>query len=72
MAGTEAERRAARVQVVEKVANIGDGEMALVLRAVRVRVADKGSLPVVMDEVVGKGDVVAGMGDIEKAVIVVL
>jgi hypothetical protein len=35
-------------------------------------VADKGGLPVIMEEGVGDGDVVGGVGDVEETVVVVL
>lgn len=44
----------------------GDQEMALVFGAVAVRVADEGALPVVVEVVVGDGDEVAGVCDIEE------
>lgn len=46
--------------------------MTLVLRAVRVGVANKRGLPVVVKESVSDGDEVGGVGDIEKTVIVIL
>lgn len=72
MTGTETERRTTRVQVVEEVADVGDGEMTGVLRTVGVRVTDEGCLPVVVEEVVGKGNVVRGMGDIEESIVIIL
>jgi hypothetical protein len=72
VAGTEAERGAAGVQVVQVVVGVGDGQVALVLGAVGVGVADEGGLPVIMEEGVGDGDVVGGVGDVEETVVVVL
>jgi len=62
--GTEAEGRAARVQVVPVVVVEGDAEVALVFVAVAVRVADQRGLPVVVDEGVGDGYVVGGVGEL--------
>lgn len=50
---------------------VGDGEMASVLGTVAVGSTDEGSLPVVVEVVVGDGDEVTGMGDIEETVVVV-
>lgn len=46
--------------------------MALVLGPVGVGVADEGGLPVVVEEGVGDGDEVSGVGDVEKTIVVVL
>lgn len=70
--GTETERRTTGVQVVEEVTDVGDSEMTLVLGTVRVRVTDEGCLPVVVEEVVGKGNVVRGVGDIEESIVIIL
>lgn len=51
---------------------IGHSEMPLVLGAIVVTVADEGSLPVVMKEGVRDGNVVCRMGDIKKAIIIIL
>lgn len=72
VAGTEAERGTAGVQVVQVVVGVGDSQVALVLGAVGVGVADEGGLPMVVEEGVGDGDVVGGVGNIEEAVVVVL
>ena len=72
VAGTEAEGGTAGVQVVQVVVGVGDSQVALVLGAVGVGVADEGGLPMVVEEGVGDGDVVGGVGNIEEAVVVVL
>ena len=54
------------------VVGIGDGQVALVLRAVGVGVADQRGLPVVVEEGVGDSNVVGGVGDVEKTIVVVL
>lgn len=64
VAGTEAKRRRARVDVVPVVVVLSDGEMAPVLVAVVVRVADQRGLPVVVEEGVGDGDIVGCVGDL--------
>lgn len=45
---------------------VGNQEMALVFSAVAVGVADQGAFPVVVEVVVGDGDEVAGVCDVEK------
>ena len=50
---------------------VGDAEMAFVFCAVVVGVADERALPVVVEEGVGDGYEVAGVGDVEEAVVVV-
>lgn len=72
VACAEAERGSARVQVVQVVVGVGDSQVALVLRSVGVGVADQRCFPVVVQEGVGHGDEVSGVGDVEKAIIVVL
>ena len=72
VAGTEAERRAAGVDVLEAVAVVGHGEMAGVFAAVVVGVADERALVVVVQVRVRNGDPVASVGDVEEAVVVVL
>lgn len=72
MAGAEAERGAARVEVGEVVGGVGDGQVALVFGAVGVGVPDERRFPVVVQVGVGDGDEVSGVGDVEKAVVVVL
>lgn len=64
MAGTEAERGSAGVDVVPVVVGVGDGEVAAVLVLVAVGVADQGGLPVVVDEGVGDGHVVGAVGNL--------
>lgn len=64
MAGTEAERRSARVDVVPVVVAVGNAEVTGVLGAVAVGVSDEGGLVVVVDEGVGDSDVVGGMGEL--------
>ena len=71
VAGAEAERGAARVDVLPVVVVVGDGEVALVFAAVAVRVADERALPVVVHEAVGDGDIVGGVGYVEETVVVV-
>jgi hypothetical protein len=46
--------------------------VALVLGGVGVRVADERGLVVVVEESVGDGDEVGGVGDVKEAVVVVL
>jgi hypothetical protein len=72
VAGTEAERWGTAVDVLPVVVGIGDGQVASVLVAVAVRVADQGRLVVVVDVAVGDGDPVRGVGDVNEAVVVVL
>lgn len=72
VASAEAERGTARVEVLEVVVGIGDGQMALVLSAVGVGVADQRCLPVVVQEGVGNGNEVGSVGNIQKTIIVVL
>lgn len=72
VASAEAEGRAARVQVVPIVVVEGDAEVALVFVAVAVRVANQRGLPVVVDEGVGDGYVVGGVGKINETIVVVL
>lgn len=64
MAGAEAEGRAARVQVVPIVVGESDAKVALVFIAVAVRVADQRGLPMVVNEGVGNGYVVGGVGEL--------
>lgn len=70
--GAEAHGRTARVDVGPAVVGVGDGQVAGVLVGVGVGVADEGALPVVVDEGVGEGDPVGGVGDVEETVVVVL
>ena len=72
MAGAEAERRAARVEVLEVIVGIGNGQVALIFGAVGVGVADQRCLPVVVQEGVGNGNEVGSVGNIQKTIIVVL
>lgn len=65
VAGAEAERGSARVDVVPVVVGVGDAEVALVLVAVAVGVADQRGLVVVVDEGVGDGDEVGGVGQLD-------
>lgn len=51
---------------------IGHSEVPLVLSTIVVTVAYEGSLPVVVKEGVRDGNVVCRMGDIKKAIIVIL
>ena len=64
VAGPETEGRAARVQVVPVVVIKGDAEVALIFVAVAVRVADQRGLPMVVNEGVGNGYVVGGVGEL--------
>ena len=72
VAGAEAERRAARVEVLEVIVGIGNGQVALIFGAVGVGVADQRCLPVVVQEGVGYGNEVSSVGNIQKTIIVVL
>ena len=72
MGGAEADGRAAGVDVGPAVVGVGDGQVAGVLARVGVGVSDERALPVVVEEGVGEGDPVGGVGDIEEAVVVVL
>lgn len=60
------------VDVGPVVVGVGDVQVALVLIAVVVAVADKRRLVVVVEVVVGDGHVVGGVGDIAETVVVVL
>ena len=64
----ESEGRSARVDVLEVVADVGDGDLG-VLRAVAVRVADEGTLVVVVELGVGNGGLSNTMGDIKETII---
>ena len=72
MAGAEAERGTARVEVVQVVVGVGDGQVALILGLVGVGVADERGLPVVVEEGVGDGNEVSGVGDVKETIVVVL
>lgn len=72
MAGAEAERWAAGVDVLPVVKSVGDSEVTLVLGAVGVGVANERTLPVVVEVGVGDGDVVCSVGNIKETVVVVL
>lgn len=72
VASSESERWGSAVNVVPVVIGVGHSQVASVLVAVAVRVADQRCLVVVVDVAVGDGDPVAGVGDINKAVVVVL
>ena len=64
VAGSEAEGWRARVDVVPEVVVLGNAEVALVFVSVAVRVADQRCLPVVVEEGVGDGDKVRGVGEL--------
>lgn len=64
MAGAEAERWTARVEVRPVVVVVGDAEMASVFGAVAVRVADERCLPVVVDVGVAHGHKIGGVGEL--------
>jgi len=70
--GAEAEERGARVDVLEVVVGVGDVQLAFVLGAVAVAVADERGLPVVVEVGVGDGDEVGPVGRVDGAVVVVL
>lgn len=70
--GTEADRGDTRSDVLPLDVGVGDVELAGVLGGVAVGVADEGALEVVVDEGVGDGDEVRGVGDVEETVVVVL
>lgn len=72
VAGSEADAGGARVDVVPVVVVLGHAEVAGVLGAVGVGVADEGGLPVVVDVGVGDGDEVGGVGEVDQSVVVVL
>lgn len=59
------------MQVVPVVVGIRDVQVAGVFGAVAVAVADKRGFPMVVDVVVGEGDPVRGVGNVEKAIVVV-
>jgi hypothetical protein len=64
----EPHRGSAGVDVGEQVVGVGDGDL-LVLSAVGIRVANKGSLEVVRKLAVADGDLGRSMGDIEEAIV---
>jgi hypothetical protein len=64
VAGTKAERRSARVNVVPVVVVLSDMEVAGVLGTVAVRVSNKRGLVVVVNEGIGNSDIVGGVGDL--------
>lgn len=70
--GAESDRGGTRVDVVPVVVGVGDVELASVLLGVAVRVADKRGLVVVVEEGVGDGDEVGGVGDVEETIVEVL
>lgn len=72
VAGAEADAGCARVDVGPVVVVLGYAEVAGVLGAVGVGVADEGGLPVVVDVAVGDSDVVSGVGDVDQTIVVVL
>jgi hypothetical protein len=51
---------------------LGDAEVAGILGAVGVGVADERGLPVVVDVAVGDGDEVSGVGEVNQSIVVVL
>ena len=66
----KAERRRSGVDVVEPIVRVGHGDSDI-FRSVAVRVADEGSLVVVVELAVTDGDTGAAVGDIEKTIITV-
>ena len=66
----ESEGRSARVDVLEVVAEVGDGDLG-VLGAVAVRVADEGTLVVVVELGVGDGDSGNTMGEIKQTIVAI-
>lgn len=72
VSGTEAEQGHAAVDVLEVVVGVSDAELALVLGAVAVAVADKGCLEVVVEVGVADGQVVSAVAEVGQAVVVVL
>lgn len=59
----------ARVAVEPEVVGVGDGQVSGVLGAVVVAVAHQRGFPVVVQEGVGDGDKVGGVGDVDEAVV---
>jgi hypothetical protein len=66
VAGAEADRRGARVDVAPVVVGVGDAQVALVFGAVVVAVAYQRGFPVVVDVAVGDGYVVGGVGELYR------
>ena len=72
MASAESEGGDTRVNVLPVVVGIGDVKVAGVLLGVAIGVADEGALPMVVEVRVGDGNPLAGVGDVDEAVVVVL
>ena len=64
VAGTEAERWTARVDVVPVVVAVSDTEVSLIFGAVRVGVSNQGSLIVIMDVRVTDRNEIRGVGEL--------
>ena len=64
MSSSETEGRSARVDVGKVVVSVRNSDLQ-VLSLVRVRVANEGSLPVIVQLAVGNGDTSATVSDIE-------
>lgn len=70
--GSETERWGTRVEIPPVVVGICYCEMALVFGTVAVRMTNERALEMVMHESVGDGDEIAGVGNVQEAVVEVL
>lgn len=72
MAGSEADRRGARTDIVPVVVGVGYVQMACIFRAIAVGMADERRLVVVVDIAVRDGNPVRSMRDVDETIVVIL